>query len=982
MDVKTVLSIYNRFKFGEDRFYELMQKRIRNILLVSGFYDAYILEQDGRIADLVFGEYRQLNLSTAPKITTIASYDEVIPILQKESFDLVVVSMRVSSQKPYELGKQIKSHFPNLPTLLLLNKNSYIEVIQNHCPKKQCFDDIFLWNGNAKVFVAMIKSIEDKLNINKDTSNASVGVLLLVENAVKYYSLLLPILYHQIFSNTQQLVDSELNENNKRMRMRARPKVILIHSYDDAIYYYQKYKDYIIGIITNSNLEMNGKFDINAGVKFVEMIRRKNQYLPILMESSDKYNKFLMKNLNADFIDKFSKNLISEINKFLAQNLGYGQFTFCNIVGERICAVQSIQQFIEVVSDIDTPSLLQHLSKKHFSAWLSAKGEFDAAKEMQKIECSTDVKDIRNRILTIVKDIRKKQNRGKLIRFSEEQIYDGERIIRLAEGSLGGKGRGIAFMNALLASMEHETNDLNIELKLPRTAIIGTNEYDHFIQSNDILNKVKDATSDHDISSIFISGKLSQQLREKVLFLINFSTFPLAIRSSGLLEDSQSQPFAGVYQTFMIPNKESPEVVLEAVCNAIKLVFSSPFLKDARDYIESTCYYKLEEEKMAVIIQEVVGNEYLPDKFFPHLSGVIQSHNYYPSAFFDPDEGIASIAAGLGKTVVEGQTTYRYCPLKPKIDPISSKQIVEENQRYFYAIDLTKDTANLNLGETSTLSRVRITQKMKESCFKIITSGWDYENFEFIDSSYYKGPRVLTYRRLLKYQDFDFNKVIELIMQIGKISMGVPVEIEFAVKFDDTRPIFYLLQIRPMTVNEKTMHLEFDKYHERNVILQSNKSMGNGVFSDINHIVFYHHNKFLTTETFEMKHELEQINNDFKQKNLNYILIGPGRWGSSDRFLGIPVKWSQISKAKIIVELSDEKSIIETSQGSHFFHNIVAMNIGYLTVNLGQDQVIYNKNILMDHPQISKHQYFSIAKFKAPLIVHLDGRQRKAIISL
>jgi hypothetical protein len=584
---------------------------------------------------------------------------------------------------------------------------------------------------------------------------------------------------------------------------------------------------------------------------------------------------------------------------------------------------------------------------------------------------------LREFLLQTIKKVRQKQYQGKVIHFTPAILTEEDKIIQLTEGSMGGKGRGLAFLNSLLTAMDIDDEFDNISIKLPRTAIIGTHEFDIFLEQNKLQSKELIKHSDKEINQIFSEAKLSDELKNKLKIMLEKIDYPLAIRSSGLLEDSQSQPFAGIYNTYMLPNNRNPERNLEQLCTAIKLVLASPFKKDARQYIESI-NYKLDEEKMAVVIQEIAGHKSKDGLFYPHLSGVAQSYNFYPSSRMTHKDGIAAIAVGLGKGIVEGERAFRYCPKHPKIDLLKPEDIVENNQRKFYALDLNLTEFDFNKDEESFLQHQRLSKKQKEEEFKLFTSVWDYQNSSFIDGDYAEGPRVLTFRQLIHFNKYPLSQIINRFLEIGEIAMGVPIEIEFAADFANNEPKFYILQIRPLSINKEAVKLDLDNISEEKAVLITKRGMGNGTMDDISDIVFVLPDKFDNKETLAMSQELEKINKKLKAEERKYILIGPGRWGSSDRFLGIPVHWANINMAKVIVEASLENFSVDASQGSHFFHNLVAMGVGYLTVRNKEDYLDWEW--LQKQPVINKEEHIWHVRPKKNVVVKIDGKTGKAVI--
>jgi CheY-like chemotaxis protein len=977
---------YNKFKFGEDIFHNLMQTQIKEILLVSTFYDAFIFEQDGRLSEQIFGEYRQLNLSTAPRITSVPSGKDALHKLEQNSYDLVILMMRIGEIGPFELSKLIKDKKPDLPVLLLLNVQSDLVIIENHKDEMGFIDDVFIWNGDTKLFLAMVKNIEDKLNVAHDTEIGLTRVILLIEDSVHYYSIFLPLLYSVIMRQTQRLIQEELTDINKRLRMRARPKVLLVHSYEDACEIYEKYKEYMVCIISDVKYSHEGKLDNEAGIKLIKKIKDESDDIPMILQSSEAENALKAKELGVFFIDKNSKKLLYNLRDFIIKNLGFGDFIFRDDNNKEIARVTTLSDFESVLNKVPDESLLYHSNSNHFSNWLVAHGEVILAKKIRPMKATDfpSVGELRSFLLNIFDEVRKEKSRGKIINFHEASLSEMNQIIRLSEGSLGGKGRGLAFLNALLVTMEFDKEFPEVSISLPSTAIIGTNEFDLFLEHLDNDDRITDLP-DREIDILFLEGHLSEELMSKLDVYLDKVNYPIAVRSSGLLEDSQSQPFAGVYRTFMLPNNHPDKNIrLKQLTDAIKLVFASVYLKNARSYIEGL-NYKTEEEKMAVIIQEIAGCYHSENHYYPHISGAAESYNFYPTSYMENADGIASIALGLGKSVVEGKANYRFCPKYPQLEPLQPEERIRNSQKEYYALNTEIREFNLIDGEDTTMRRLDLKTAEKEGSIKHLVSVWDYQNNRFNDSLATKGLRVLTFPGILKYGFFPLAEILQKILEIGEVALGTPVEIEFAVNLNQNisekiLPFFYILQIRPLSVSAETYSIDTSKLDKDKLFLYTEKGMGNGCIENIRDIIYLDNDRFDKTQTIKMQEEIEKINQTMKELNREFILIGPGRWGTRDRFLGVPVRWAQINKAKVIVETGLEDFIIEASQGTHFFHNIVAMQVGYLTIPYGSENDFLDWDWLHSQPIKQRGDYFVHSSFEDPLTIKMDGKKGLAII--
>lgn len=977
---------YNKFKFGEDIFHQLMQRRVRDILLVSTFYDAFIFEQDGRLSEQIFGEYRQLNLSTAPRITSVPTGEEALEKLKNHSYDLVITMMRIGEIGPFELAKRIKESHPNLTVLLLLNVASDYLIWENHPDERNYIDDVFLWNGDTKLFLAMVKNVEDAMNVEYDTTHGLVRVILLVEDAVHYYSMFLPSLYSVIMKQTQKLIEEEVSDINKHLRMRIRPKVLMAHDFEHALQLYEKYKDYMLCVISDIRYRVEGEVDANAGFKLAKKILAKNRDLPIILQSSEDENETPAHELGVHFLNKNSKHLFRDLREYMVFSLGFGNFIFRSPSGEVIDEATNIAEFEEKILHLQEDSLEFHSRFNHFSNWLIAHGEVQIAKKIRpmKIEDFSSRDELRRFLYHIFRTVRIEKNRGKIINFDAVSLAEMNQVIRLSEGSLGGKGRGLAFLNALLCTMDYEKKFENTAISLPSTAIIGTNEFDLFVESNGIQELVA-GKSDAEIDEIFIEGELSAPLVKRLRIYLKHVSYPIAVRSSSLLEDSQAQPLAGVYRTFMLPNNHKDiSERLRQLMNAIKLVFASVYLADARNFLDSL-NFKAEEEKMAVIIQETVGSVKGGHFYYPHISGVAQSYNFYPTSHMQHTDGIANIALGLGKSVVEGKLNYRFCPKYPQLDMLPQEEMVRNSQKEFYALDLANNDFDLTRGEEITLAKLSLKDAEQHDTLRYLASIWDYENFRLTDNLQERGLKVLTFSSILKYGYFPLAKIVEELLEIGEIALGIPVEIEFAVNLDRDnsfagKPTFYILQIRPLSVSTDAYHIEAEILDKSDLLMYTEHGMGNGVIEDLRDVIYLDPDKFDKTTTHKMQEEIEKFNAQMAKCGKRYILVGPGRWGSRDKFLGIPVRWPQINRAKVILETGLSDFIVEASQGTHFFHNLVAMNVGYFTIPYISKTDFVDISWLKKQPAREKGEFFVHVEFDHPLIVRMDGKTGLAVI--
>ncbi|MBN2553922.1 MAG: hypothetical protein JXB06_14180 [Spirochaetales bacterium] len=977
--------LVRQYKTDNDIYHDLMQFRVREILLVATIYDAFILEEEDKLTEKIFGEYHQLNLSTAPRITSVSFGEEAMEILQRRSFDMVILTMRIDEISPFELSRRIRELNPDIPILLLLNDNTEIALIAEKRDRLNYLDKVFVWNGDSKIFLAMIKYIEDKINVVKDTRIGLVRVILLVEDSIRYYSRYLPLLYTEIMKQTQRIIsDEQLVDMKKLLRMRARPKVLMAESFEEAQGIIEEYEDYLLCLITDMRFPVQGKRDEEAGAKLIEFVRRQVPDLAILLQSAEAQAAEKARELNASYINKTSENLSMELTEFVFRYLGFGDFVFRNRRGEPIGRARSMEEFKDLLFTVPDESLVYHANRNHFSGWLMARGEIQIAKELQPVKVSdfASTAGLRQHLLEVHEQVRQNKTRGQVVPFDESLLDDVHHLLRLGEGSLGGKGRGMAFLHLMIENCDLNALVPGVNIRIPHTAVIGTEEYDFFVEQNGLRELFTQTVAYREVKERFLAGDLSPGLRNKLRRYLKYSDRPLSVRSSGMFEDSLSQPFAGIYDTFLLPNNHSDfDVRLQHLEEAVKLVYASILSDFARAYFDAI-NYKTDEEKMAVLIQEVVGARH-GRYYYPHFSGVAQSYNYYPVAYLKPEDGIAVIGIGLGKYVIDGEKAFRFCPHYPKIDFVSPEESREYSQQEYYGIDMMDDHVNLIEGDDATLSRLPIGEAQEQGVLRYCASTWDAQNNRIQVGSDLKGPPVINFAYILKYDYFPLARVLEVVLGFVKEAMGTPVEIEFAADLTPSangRPNFYVLQIKPLLGDLEEYNLDLSKIDRKQLVLYSERAMGNGRIDGLRDIIFADPQRFDKACTLEMTRELEQLNNMLKREDRHYVLIGPGRWGSRDPWLGIPVNWNHISNVKVIVEAELPDFKVDPSLGSHFFHNVTSMNIGYFDIPCNSGANFIAWQWLRSHPASHRTEHFLHLRFENPLVVKMDGRKRISVI--
>ena len=976
----------NKKNASRNVYHDLMPYKVKEIILVANLYDAYSIEKEGRFSEHVLGDYHQLSLISVPRITGASNEAEVFKQLYSKHYDMVIFMVGVDKKGPAILSKKIKKEFPYIPVLLLLNNNNEMGFFTGPEKINNAFDKIFVWNGDSEIFFAMIKKQEDKINVENDTKVGLVRVILLVEDSAQYYSRYLPMLYKIIMEQTRQIIqDVSTDELYKVLRFRARPKILLASTYEEAVEIFNKYMDYMLCLISDVNFEKDGIMDEQAGFKLVSYVKNRKENFATILQSSQPENAEIAFKLKSTFIHKSSENLNQEFKSFITHHLGFGNFIYKNKAGRQIAVAKSLQEFENLLRIIPDDSLVYHAKRNHYSLWLMARGEIQAARILTPAKLSdfSDVAEVREYLISVISEFRNEQNKGRIIPFEESFILDESNIISLSGGSLGGKGRGIAFINTLIHNYDFKQHIPNINISSPKTFIIETDEFEFFIERNKLQSKLNNGTESNEINKLFLDGQLSLGLIKKLKKILTVITKPIAIRSSGLFEDSLTQPFAGIFVTYLLPNNNPDlQIRLEQCLDAIKLVYASVYSKTARSYFKAI-NYKIEEERMAVVIQEVVGNQF-GNAFYPHISGVAQSYNYYPYSHMSPEEGFAVVALGLGKYVVEGERAYRFSPKYPKTEINSPKDQYKNSQVEFFAVDLGKEEIDLLEGDTAGLIRLNVDEAEMYGNIKHLASVFDNENDRIIPGTNNPGPRIINFANILKYNYIPLAKTIEVLLDVVKEAMGSPVQIEFAIdlkKDSNNRATFYLLQIKPLIGTAQDYEIEMDQISKEEILLLSNKGMGNGVISDISDVIYIDTDKFDKRETEAMVQEIEMLNKKMVKKNQKYILLGPGRWGTRDKWMGIPVNWPQISNAKVIIESSLEGFPLDASSGSHFFHNVTSMNVGYFSVQPELNKDIVSYEILDKQKLINETKHFKHVKFEKPLSVRMDGKKRIGVIT-
>jgi hypothetical protein len=972
--------------YKKRHYQELQPYRIQEILLVSSLYDAFIFEEDGELTERLLSDYKDLNLHFSPRITQASSFKKALDMMKEKKYDLVITTLQEDKKELIGFSKKVKKRSSITSTIFLTHDSSKLDLnFKSELFKN--FDGVFSWAGDTKLFLALIKLIEDKLNFEEDIKVADVRGILVVEDSIRNYSSFLPKFYNQVMNQTRELMSLSLNSEKRIFRMRARPKVLLARNYEEAIKIVKKYKENLIGIISDIKFCKNEKLDPEAGFKLIKEIKKIIPDIPTLLHSSDIKNREKALEISDNFLDKSSSSLLKDIELFIKNHLGFGDFVFRLPNGKTVDKAKNTIEMEQKLRTVPPESIIYHAKRNHFSIWFMARGEFLLSNRLRpkKIEEFKNINEIRTFLIESLENNRKSSTSGVIADFSQNRFNTGCNFLKISGGSLGGKARGLAFMSNLLnhpRMKKIKEKYENTEIIVPRTAVIGIEEFEHFMEENNFYDFAYKENDKEKLSKKFLSTELSEELHEDLFLFLKQVKKPIAVRSSSILEDSHSQPFAGIYSTYILPNShEKIDKRLKQLTDAIKLIYSSTYYADAKSYIKST-NNRIEEEKMGIVIQELVGKNH-GDIFYPDFSGVVRSINFFPFAHAKQEDGIAYVALGLGKSIMEGENVLQFSPHYPEIIPQIEKAgfSIKNTQRHFYALDMLNPDKKLYWNETITLKRERINRAEKDGTLEAIGSTYVLEDDLIKDGIYHKGIKFISFAHILKSKVFPLCEIIKDIISMGKEGFGRDVEIEFAVnlsKDSKEKNKFYFLQIRPMITGKENSEIKIKSYEKKELLCKSNNALGNGVFKDIKDIIYVKPESFDSSKTTEIANKIGEINEKLKDPS---IFIGLGRWGTSDPWLGIPVSWNQISNSKVLVEVATDGFNIDPSNGSHFFHNITSLGLAYLTIsNKEDDKNFIDWNWLKDLEAIYEDKFIKHIKLKNPLKTIVNGKKGKAII--
>ena len=970
--------------FRDTPFANLMNKRIYNVLLIATKYDSFMLEDDGRVDEQIFNEYTSLSLRYPPRFTQVTTEEEALNELKNRNFELIICMPNMDNRDIFAAASEIKVHYPNIPIVVLTPFSKEVSKrIANE--DLSAIDYVFSWLGNSELLLAIIKLIEDKMNAPDDTASVGVQIILLVEDSIRFYSSALPHLYKFVLEQSQMFAKEALNDHQRTLRMRGRPKIKLARNYEEAVRIFDQYRDNMLGIISDMSFMHNGVKDPYAGYKFGQYVRKTGLIIPFVLESSEASNHVYAKELNASFIDKNSKSYPQDLKKKIMQRFGFGDFVILNPhTKEEIMRIKDLKDLQKKVFQIPDDSLVYHLSRNHFSRFFYSRAMFPPAEVLKHVDVSDykDMDEARKLIFDLIVQYRRMKNTGVVAVYQKDRFDEYSNFARIGDGSLGGKGRGLAFIGAMVKRYPKLESD-NFAVNIPKTVVICTDIFDEFMETNELYPVALGDADDETILRYFLRASLPSRLIEDLMAFFDVVKSPIAVRSSSLLEDSHYQPFAGIYSTYMVPKIEEKYDMLRTVSDAIKAVYASVFYKDSKAYMTATSNL-IDQEKMAIVLQEVVGSRY-NDHFYPTMSGVARSLNFYPIGNEKAEDGIANIALGLGKYIVDGGQTLRFSPRHPhSILQMSTMDFaLRETQTRFYALDLKNMAEAFSVDDAFNLVKLGLKDADAEGSLKYIVSTYDPYDQIIRDGYYPGGRKILSFVNILQHDVFPLADTLDQILRIGQQEMGRPVEIEFAVNMDPsdhTRETFYLLQIRPIVDNKEIMDEDLSLVKNEETILSSTSVLGHGIVGDVQDIIYVKTGAFNSSNNQLIAYEIEKMNRSFTDQEKGYVLVGPGRWGSSDSWLGIPVKWPHISNARVIVECGLENYRVDPSQGTHFFQNLTSFGVGYFTVNPFKGDGWFDEAFLNAQPAVEETEYLRHVHFDAPITIKMDGKKSLGVV--
>jgi len=998
---------WNKFILKDVSFVNLMTRRIYNVLIIANPYDAFMLEDDGRVDEKIFNEYTELGLRYPPSFTQVSTIEEAAEALRATKFDLVICMPGNADNDAFDVARDVKKHSPEIPCVVLTPfSHGITRRVENE--DMSIFDYVFCWLGNTNLILSIIKLIEDRMNLEHDIQEAGVQMILLVEDSIRFYSSVLPNLYSYILAQSQSFATEALNPHSATLRMRGRPKVVLARTYDEAWSIYQKYPDNTLGVISDCRFPAHepdrsqggglaAEKDPEAGFRLLKAIRENDEYIPMIMQSSESKNRERAERNRIAFVDKNSKKMNIDLRNLLAEHFGFGDFIFRDPkTKQEIMRVRNLKELQDNIFTIPNDSMLYHVSRNHMSRWLCARAIFPVSQFLKTVTWHKlqDVDAHRQIIFDAIVQYRHMKNIGVVALFKRDQFDAYSHFARIGDGSLGGKGRGLAFLDNIIKKHPEFNEFEDVKVSIPKTVVLCTDVFDEFMDSNNLYQIALSDASDEEILQHFLRAQLPDKYIADFFAFFEATRSPIAIRSSSLLEDSHYQPFAGIYSTYMIPYLDDKYQMLQMMAAAIKSVYASVYYKDSKAYMTATSNV-IDQEKMAVILQEVVGKQY-GSHYYPNISGVLRSLNYYPINDETAEEGIASLALGLGKYIVDGGQTLRVCPYHPtQVLQMSEMDIaLKETQTRFYALDMEHTGTEFQVDDGFNIKKLKVKEADADGSLRYISSTFDFSDQRIYDGYYEGGRKIISLCGVLQQGVFPLPELLQMSMKFGQEGMRRPVEIELACNIDDeaTRDEdgrmhvggeFYLLQIRPIVDSKQVLNEDLSQIPDEQCLLRSHNSLGHGISEDVVDVVYVKTNEnFSAQNNPYVADDIERINRKFLAEGKNYVLIGPGRWGSSDYWLGIPVKWPHISAARVIVEAGLENYRVDPSQGTHFFQNLTSFGVGYFTVNSFKNEGIYNKELLDSMPAVEETQYVRHVRFDRPLKIMMDGMKQEGVVVL
>ena len=996
---------FNQFYLHDVTFANLMMRRIYNVLIVANPYDAFMLEDDGRIEEKIYNEYMELGLRYPPMFTRVSTTEEAMHVMHTTNIDLVICMPGTADNDAFSVARSIKQAFKNIPCVVLTPfSHGITKRMQNE--DLRIFDYVFCWLGNTNLILSIIKLIEDRMNIAHDIQESGVQMILLVEDSIRFYSSILPNLYSYILAQSKRFATEALNKHQATLRMRGRPKVVLARTYEEAMTIYNQFSDNCLGVICDARFPMKEVSpdenellpsplrdtdvykDPEAGLKLLRAIRAKDEYVPLIMESSESANREKAEAEGFRFVDKNSKQMSLDLRLIMEEHMGFGDFIFRNPkTHEEIVRIKSLKDLQDNIFKIPNDSMLYHISRNHMSRWLSARAIFPVSQFLRGITWHKlqDVDAHRQITFDAIVQYRHMKNIGVVAVFDRMKFDRYAHFARIGEGSLGGKGRGLAFLDNII-KLHPAFNQLEgVKVQIPKTLVLCTDVFDQFMESNNLYPIALSDASDEDILQHFLKAQLPDSLTEDFLTFFEAVKAPIAIRSSSLLEDSHYQPFAGIYSTYMIPCLDNRKEMLEMLASAIKSVYASVYYRDSKAYMTATSNV-IDQEKMAVILQEVVGKQY-DDHFYPTFSGVLRSLNYYPIGDETAEEGIVSLALGLGKYIVDGGQTLRVSPYHPHqvLQMSEWETALRETQTQFYALDMAPVGRQFKVDDGFNIRKMKVKEAEKDGAIRYICSTFDPYDQVIYDGLYDGGRKIISFAGVLQQDVFPLPELLQMAMKHGAEAMKRPVEIEFACNLnEDKSGELYLLQIRPIADAKQILHEDLAKVADEACLLRSHNALGHGIMDDVYDVVYVKYDdSFSAMNNYYVADDIERINRKFLSDNCHYVLIGPGRWGSSDHYLGVPVKWPHISAARIIVEVALHNYHVDPSQGTHFFQNLTSFGVGYFTIdNCSASGGFVRKEVLDAMPAVEETPYVRHVHFKKPLRIMIDGQKQEGLIDI